>query len=355
LTRSRWADGTIRPPAHHGEHDPLNVGIQPTADAAHSKSMPDSIPPNRHRPLVALAPLYRPTFEESYWSVIADFTLDVVARASRSVDIPADQLAVAAAPFVLWAWQSAAEDLAPDIFRTTLIERYVAEGMPGYRTRAGKNTIRSRLQRISEHTNPSGWDVALRPLGPSDPSRPYSNGDIAAMRSWAQSERTDVRRNNAAALLALGMGAGLQGREILGLKLGDIYCSTSGVDVIVREGRARRVPVLREWESALRGPADTDNWSTHAFRPGRTTANENLITDFVSRSRGRVHVNARRMRATWIVRHLDLGTPPIALLRAAGVHSLDAIDRYVRFAASRTDDHALRGYNSPTKEPGDAE
>ena len=37
------------------------------------------------------------------------------------------------------------------------------------------------------------------------------------------------------------------------------------------------------------------------------------------------------MRATWIVTHLTAGSPVKALVEAAGVDSLEALTRYLRF------------------------
>jgi hypothetical protein len=43
------------------------------------------------------------------------------------------------------------------------------------------------------------------------------------------------------------------------------------------------------------------------------------------------------MRTTWIVNHLQRGTPVKPLMRAAGVESLEAFTRYVDFLRSLPD------------------
>ena len=44
-------------------------------------------------------------------------------------------------------------------------------------------------------------------------------------------------------------------------------------------------------------------------------------------------INARRLRATWIVEQLRAGVSPMELRAASGVESLSALDRFLRYAA----------------------
>lgn len=68
------------------------------------------------------------------------------------------------------------------------------------------------------------------------------------------------------------------------------------------------------------------------FRPTREKTHKNLIGNFVDKTGpGRVRANAQRMRSTWIVTHLTAGTPVKALVEAAGVDSLEALTRFLRF------------------------
>ncbi len=68
------------------------------------------------------------------------------------------------------------------------------------------------------------------------------------------------------------------------------------------------------------------------FRPNRTTTNKNAVTGFVTRNfDGAVRPSSQRLRATWIVTHLSKATPIVPFMRAAGVESLQALTRYVRY------------------------
>jgi len=142
---------------------------------------------------------------------------------------------------------------------------------------------------------------------------------------------------NAEVLLALGLGAGLTGREIIDLTVDGIREEGDAVVVVVQGERARTVPVLREWDGSLIARRRTSAHSSWAFRQKRETSNRNLISDFVARSQGDVPLQTRRMHATWVVQHLEAGTPLVPLLRAAGLTSPEAFDRFLPFVRPPTE------------------
>ncbi|TFD04855.1 hypothetical protein E3T25_04910 [Cryobacterium sandaracinum] len=275
---------------------------------------------------------YLPQIDAGYWHHIGDFVRAAVVDAAPGTVYSERELYAAATPLTLWAWQTAAMPLERNvIFAVRTIERFIAVGLTQYGSKASRNTLRSRLLRISAALLDPAAPPVLRPLGGSDPSAPYTAREVVTLKSWAIAQSTAERRSNAEALLALGLGAGLAGREIVNLTIGDIRADDDGVLITVRGERARVVPVLREWERALVervGACQDEAW---AFREQHAGGNRNLITDFVSRAEGKIQLQARRMHATWIVQHLEAGTPLVPLMRAAGLHSPEALDRFFKF------------------------
>jgi len=289
-------------------------------------------------------PRYRPQMDAAYWDQIGPFVLECVDLAAPDTRYSDKELLAAAAPLTLWAWQSAGMELERHrVFSRATIERFIDSGLTGYSTRASKNTLRSRLNRMSEILHSSQTLArALRPLGNSDPMAPYTSAELVQLQSWATAQQTESRRRNAHALLALGLGAGLSATELLGVHADHITADSHGVHIAVGGVRARRVTVLRQWEEHLR-PDGENQW---LFRQERQGMNRNLITDFVSHAEQRVDLKTRRMRSTWIVHHFTIGTPPLVLLAAAGVQSLESLDRFVRFAPKPEGEEAafhLRG------------
>ncbi|MBF4615330.1 hypothetical protein [Curtobacterium sp. VKM Ac-1376] len=212
-----------------------------------------------------------------------------------------------------------------------MVNRFITHHLAAY-NRASRNTIRARLRRVSEALLGDDAVGKFKTLGKADAVTPYSVAEQASLESWSRTQTSEERRTSAAALLALGFGAGLTGAEIIRQRLEDI--SESGATLIVQVAgeNERDVPVLQEWDEGLRARLqfmDREGW---AFRTDQRGSNINLITDFVSRTGPEVPLQTRRMRATWLVGHLNRATPLKALLRIAGLQSAEALDRVLPFA-----------------------
>ncbi len=271
---------------------------------------------------------YRPVNALPYWHIIGDFTRDAVTEAANQSGRDGRDLFPAVVAFVLWCWQSRGIPLERQrIFRRRMVEEFVHLGMSPY-MRGSKATHRSTLTLVVELVNPAEASRDQRPIPRSDPTRPYTPSEVAALHSWASSQGTDRRRRDAIALLALGLGAGLATREILGVKVADIDARGEQLHVIVWEGRPRVVPVLTPWQSPLHRILDVQS-DTWIFRPGRTGVGEGQITDFLVRSRTVLDVRPSRMRTTWLLEHLIIGTAALELLRISGLKNFAALDKIV--------------------------
>ena len=281
--------------------------------------------------------VYTPLIPHEYWTQICEFVQSTVRAAAPLTTYSEKQLYPITARLALWAWQTASLPLEVGVvFSPPVIDRFTSQGLPQY-TKAGRNTMRSRLRRMA--------DVLLgderepdreRPMGNSDAVRPYSQAEIAALYSWANGQPDGERYSSAMTLLALGLGAGLTGSEIARLKIGDIQVDNEGVVVHVGGTRPREVPVLREWERMLVERVTGRDPGSWAFREGQEGGNRNLVTDFAARSRGEVGLQARRMRATWIVGHLSSATPLPVLLQAAGLQSPAGLVGFMNFVKEST-------------------
>jgi len=106
--------------------------------------------------------------------------------------------------------------------------------------------------------------------------------------------------------------------------------------VMVWEGRPRVVPVLPAWDRPLREVAAEAAPTAWVFRPGRQGVRPAQVTDFLHRGQTtELDVRPARMRTTWMLTHLQSGTPPRELLRYAGLEHLAALDRVARFLPTR--------------------
>ncbi|MCD2498502.1 hypothetical protein [Microbacterium nymphoidis] len=252
-----------------------------------------------------------------------------------------NEIRIAVRPFLHWCIDVAALDaeLTP-LLDPRVIERFIQEGIRGY-TGASAGNIRSRLLRLSEAASrrSQGRVFRSRALPPARPLRPYSDIEIASLRSWAGAQSTAERQRNAAVLLALGLGVGLSAAEIAETRARHVQI-IDGVCIAVPGERARVVWAQNEWSGVLVEAMEPLQPDDYLFRSRRTSSWPNVITNFVGSSTQELRPQTQRMRATWIVTHLKAGTKVSILLRAAGVDSLEAFTRYTVFLPEPTPEEA---------------
>lgn len=269
-----------------------------------------------------------------YWDLLEPVVVAAVSKTARLTGRETRTLYPVATAFVLWAWQTKGVDLdVARMFRRRVVEEFVHRGMASH-TRGSRATYRSMLIAMVDAVTPPSEQPF--PISRSEPTPPYAPSEVAALRSWAGSQGGSTRRQDASVLLALGFGAGLTTRELLALRVSDVDARRDGVHVLVWERRPRLVPILPAWETALREAvrdADPGDW---LFRRGRTGVRPGQVTDFLHRGHTtELDVRPARMRTTWMLTHLQSGTPPRELLRIAGLENLAALDRITRFLPAR--------------------
>ncbi|WP_448711957.1 hypothetical protein [Microbacterium profundi] len=269
-----------------------------------------------------------------YWDELAPVVVAAVSKTARLTGREPRALYPVATALVLWAWQTKGVDLdVGRMFRRRIVEEFVHRGMNSY-TRGSRATYRSMLIAIVDAVTPPSEQPF--PIPRSEPTPPYTLSEIAVLRSWSSSQGSSTRRQDASVLLALGFGGGLATRELLALRVSDVDARPDGVHVLVWEKRPRLVPVLPVWETALRDAVRDAAAGDWLFRRGRTGVRPGQVTDFLHRGHTtELDVRPARMRTTWMLTHLQAGTPPRELLRIAGLENLAALDRLTRFLPAR--------------------
>lgn len=283
---------------------------------------------------------FQPHLPNDRWASIKPFVDAVIADSAGLTAYNDRELYAAVTPLANWLVYHVALPLDRDVaFDPHTVDRFCVEGLAHY-TKAGRGTIRSRLRRVAEALLPEMDDLAReRPMGPSAPVSPYVEEEVTSLWSWANALPGAVG-SNAMRLLALGLGGGLFGAEIGRVRNGDIVEQSGVLAIRVGGLRQRLVPVLSDWRAPLQSfrLAPSGGW---VFREGRDTNNRNLVTDFVGRHPCPVELHAGRMRTTWIVHHLSIGTPLAVLLAIAGLRKAEGLDRYLRFVSPPTQQEVL--------------
>lgn len=278
---------------------------------------------------------YDPSIPAAHWAQIEEFVRAAVAECDAKTPYAARRLMTPFARLTHWAWLVAALPLERDVIcRREVIAEFIDKNCDGLAV-ASRGTYRARLNSMSDVL----LSAPLRahrppPIGRGNVIAPYTPDEVTLLRHWALGQATQHRRVNAHILLALGLGAGLSSVETMAVQARHVLIDDLGAQIEVQGDRARVVPVLAEWEQPLVDLAGSamrpDMW---LFSPGRQSASpKNLISHFIARSNDTpVHVHSQRLRSTWLVGHLTAGTPTPALMRAAGLESLEPLSRYLPF------------------------
>jgi hypothetical protein len=303
------------------------------------------------------------------------FIANTVARSAPTTTYSAETLKTALSALVWWFVQ---EHPNADLTNETVLSRSsIALHITSLKqlTPASRGNRRSQLLRIAEAV--LGPELALprlEALPSADPTAPYTAREVRALVKWATAEEARMsapsatsptshrakapdavhkraalaatmsrRRQDSLVLLALGLGAGLSAQEIGMVRCTDVIVDAAGVLVRVSSGRTRSVPVLPEWESVLKDRVLELNRDGYLFRNDLVNRGKNLISSAVADSApGTVRPQSQRMRSTWLVRQMTAGTSLTTLVEAAGIESLEALTRYLRFVPKTKSADSMR-------------
>ncbi|RKR76298.1 tyrosine-type recombinase/integrase [Frondihabitans australicus] len=272
---------------------------------------------------------YQPKLPQRDWEAIAPYVHDLVARAEPLVVYSRDQLNPVVSRLVHYAFINHIPLNDTDVLSPRTLERFVQVYLKDY-TPGGKSTMRARVRRVAEAIRGGSTSDLIRTFAKSEASKPYDDRELALLRSWSRSMRNDDLTSSTGALLALGFGAGLTGAEIIRQRLEDVSLADGTVRVV--GGTEREIPVNGVWLDLLITRCAVTGGTGWAFRTGQRGSNANLITDFVARTGPQIPLTTRRMRATWLVGHLNSGTRLKPLLKLAGLRSAEALDAVLPFA-----------------------
>lgn len=250
--------------------------------------------------------------------------------------------------YVAWAYFRQGYPLERVVFRQENVNYFIATALEG-RTEKTRSSQRSSLYAVGRVVLPRKYVSPVpEKIAQRAETEPYSETEQLAFAMWANTQPTEQSREHALVILALGFGAGLNMRDINHLKVRDLHIDDAGVVVSPRDGRF--VPVLRQWETVLIEAVHGLTPDDYVFRPGRIDSPRNLHnagSDFLARTKDpKLRPNAYRLRATWIVTHLQAQVPVDVLLPAAGLKEAHSLAYYMKFVTTPSEQEVrqrLRG------------
>lgn len=185
-------------------------------------------------------------------------------------------------------------------------------------------------------------DLRIQPAAIRTASPPYGESDLPAIEQWATARKDDNHRRTASAIVALSMGCGLRSDEMLQVRSSDVLSEPNGLSVAVRGKAPRVVPVLTRWQGLLADAVERSTPSTKLIGIDGEASHAKYVGNYLHYQQGPDLV---RLRITWIVSHLEWGTPIDALLSASGNKYLDWLLPYVALVNrdQESADRLLRG------------
>ncbi|MFF1876600.1 hypothetical protein [Leifsonia sp. NPDC058230] len=262
----------------------------------------------------------------------------VVGHAAAQLRYPRHELMLATTRLAQWSAERNIELRHDTVFAESVLNDFIREGLPTH-TDASRGNVRAQLRRVREALH-EGRGHAHR-LAAAEPLAPYSEAERSGFTEWASRQKKTEFKRDARTILALGFGAGLSAGEIGEVRAENVVDDDQGVQVVVAGERARTVQLLKAYEARVRSAAKAVKPHEYLIRPQRVSTPKNLISNIVDRGvASELGPQSQRMRATWLVRHLEAGTPVAVLMQAAGLESLKGLTRYLEFVTPIPSDRA---------------
>ncbi len=220
------------------------------------------------------------------------------------------------------------------------VERFVSIGIPHDRCRG---TYRATLRRLGPLlTTKAPWEPRAEAVNRRRVALPYSPDELDLLWRDAQHQATPARLRAGSALIALGAGAGLDGRWSTRVAAEDVVRRDGVIFVRVGEPAARLVPLLARWEDVV---LDLASSARDEFLVGGRSLACNRAGDLARKFKvghGHPALSAPRLRSTWLVHHLTVGTRLPELMPAAGLEGITVLSDLLPNVACLDESEAAR-------------
>jgi hypothetical protein len=218
-----------------------------------------------------------------------------------------------------------------------LLDTYIKQGADTGRA-SSWDTKRSVLGAVLAAANP--YPAVVIPYRVAAP--PYSPAECAARARLARNQPTALRRAQLCAVVGLGLGAGLTGRSLRGVRPVDIteLLLPDGLVVLqvaVRRPEPRTVVVRREHEPLVREALAAHlqsgrRPSTALIAPaGRRNVTSPVLDRAVTADSRSVDIDPSRLRNAWLVALMTDRLPVPLILSAAGLRSARTLSDLIRY------------------------
>ncbi|WP_161498719.1 site-specific integrase [Microterricola pindariensis] len=276
---------------------------------------------------------YAPRVPASQWQAVREFVIgNAVQMQFRKFETVRRHMTMASR-FTAWVWTTTGSELTADrVFTERNVYRYLQDQYPKH-SEGHRWGIARELASVARSL--ADTRVAQLPApAPSTRRKPFTDAEIAAMHSWANSLSTTHKRQNASAILGLAGGAGLRSQDLVEIRLRDIDVVDGRLFVTVPGPNPRRVPVRHPWtRTLLRAIDGRANADEYVFRGHRLAEYPpHALQVFLTEHPCRIRPTVSRLRTSWIVDHINNGLPLHVLLAVTGLKNAASLDKFLMHA-----------------------
>lgn len=267
---------------------------------------------------------YIPKMPREQWNAISDFVRSAVRQVPDFTEAMTMRALRAVADYAHWA-NDRGYPVDHALFDDDMLEHYL---------------VKLRRSRGSDQLQPSTLlkrvATAVRGVKPSEVTSastlnarvPYTEHELNLAYQWACAGRTVRSRHNLMTYFVVAASTGLRLAEIGDLTLDRIIDHGTHIEVIGNRPR-RSTVVLAEYEDLLRPLTAARSGETLLWDHMSAAPSRNQMWNYLrSTKREPLRPSAERLRVTWLVHHLQRGTPIDVLVAAAGTDVV-TISRYL--------------------------
>ncbi len=256
------------------------------------------------------------------WLVVRPFVLAAVAPVAAPATA-VRPLAGITTQLGVWALGNGFDLSVPTLFSGFAVESFVAQ-----RGGVHRGTVRSWLRRIAAAHGIDHASSVKVVYGRTQKQQVYTPSEVLALRQYASGLSNENRETTLRAMFALGFGCGLAAGEMKAVTASCVHVHDDDLLAVrVLGANERCVPVLAGWADDLLVAVERrPTGALVSNSSGKNTTNE--PARWMRYTAGLPTFNTFRMRGTWAVEHLTLGTSLVELMRWMALGKVEALQPY---------------------------
>lgn len=303
-----------------------------------------AVVPLLSEPLERTLASYQPTaagVSDQTWQAIKEAHHEVIRRSQvRNMTTLRNLLGVVA-KFLAWRHEQSRSLAYEQAFTATEIDAYYKAGLEA--SEKTRNDYRSRLRKLASTINPGPDAPVSVPVGAYVAVHPgYSELELSGYRRIALRQRSPGLRRQMCAIVGLGAGAGLDGRDLRFLIRSHIVDhGPDGIEVHVQGSRLRTVWVRRDYEELVR--AGIEGLKASQAVVGQKTGRKNVTSNVVDGADydQLPKLVVARLRSSWLSWLITRPVPVQVVMKAAGLVGTRSLSDLLKYLPDPSADAGL--------------